>query len=134
MEQIDAIKEFSELMDLARLLQAPGGCSWDKKQSLSDWGKCLAEEHLELIEAIEEDDPAMIREEFGDTLFVLLAMAVTCERRGVMDLAGSLAEVREKMVRRHPHVFGDSSADTPEKVLKQWGEIKKTEKGGSQAE
>ena len=125
----DSVKEFARLVALARKLQEPGGCPWDQKQTLADWGKCLAEEHLELIEAIEENDPAMIREELGDTLFVLLAMAVTCERQGVMNLSESMEEVREKMIRRHPHVFADGSADTPEKVLKQWHEIKKTEKG-----
>jgi MazG family protein len=115
------------LMAVLRRLRAPGGCPWDREQTRQTLSRCLIEECAELVEAIDHDNPAEIREELGDLLMNALFQAEIAEEKNEFTLEDVWAEVIAKMIRRHAHVFGDASAENSEEVLKLWGEIKATE-------
>ena len=119
------------LLDVMRALRAPGGCAWDRGQKLPDLRMCLLEEAYELLDAMENNDPALHAEELGDVLLQVVFQCQIREEEGMFDfdrVAGALAD---KLVRRHPHVFADATATTPDAVLNQWEKIKKTEKDGA---
>lgn len=122
-------RAFEELFRIVERLRAPGGCPWDREQSPRSMRGALVEEAYELVEAIDEVDPAHVAEEAGDLLFNILMVAYMHEEEGAFTVADSLAQTAEKLIRRHPHVFGDSDADTSEKVLAQWAEIKEKVEG-----
>jgi MazG family protein len=119
----------TELRAILKKLRAPGGCPWDQKQTLDTLKPNLIEESYELIDAIEAADYSKIREELGDVLLQVVFQSQICEEEGRFDLDDVIKEVSEKLVRRHPHVFGDAVADDAEQVLKNWDAIKRTEKG-----
>ena len=123
------------LVELIATLRGENGCPWDRKQTPSSMGIYLAEEVFELIEAIEKDDTAAVAEELGDVLFQVFFIGYLYQQAGLVSIDSVMAGVLEKMVRRHPHVFGDRQADTAEAVRAQWGVIKRQEKadraGGS---
>ncbi|MEP6853359.1 MAG: MazG family protein [bacterium] len=112
-------------------LRSPGGCPWDAAQTPSSLAPYLLEETYELLEAIDGDDAALLREELGDLLLQVLFHARLAEERpdgerfGIDDVAADLVA---KLVRRHPHVFADGRADTPGQVATAWDSIKRTEK------
>lgn len=130
----DAQKQLQELMVLIRRLRAPDGCPWDRKQTRQDIGKCLLDESYEVQDALAENDPQHIREELGDLLFQILFIAEIASEAGEFTPADVMADVREKMIRRHPHVFGDVRVKTVEDVKDNWQEIKRREKGGRDAD
>jgi len=115
------------LLAVLRRLRAPGGCPWDREQTRQTLSRCLAEECAELIEAIDLDDPAKIREELGDLLMNALFQAVIAEEKGEFTLEDVWREIVAKMIRRHAHVFGDASAKNSEEVLRLWQQIKARE-------
>ncbi len=117
------------LVKLARYLRSPEGCPWDRKQTTANFAKYLREEAEELAEAVEENDNAHIAEEFGDTFFCALMLAVVAEDEGRFSLREAFQRAHEKMIRRHGHIFGDHVAETPEDVAKVWEQIKAEEKG-----
>jgi tetrapyrrole methylase family protein / MazG family protein len=119
---------FDALVALARYLRTPEGCPWDRKQTSRNFAGFLQEEAQELIEAFDEQDNAHIEEEFGDTLFCLLASAVAAEEEGRFKLREALEKAHAKMIRRHGHVFGEHTADTPEEAIAVWQEIKAKER------
>jgi MazG family protein len=121
---------FDELVSIMDRLRSPGGCPWDLKQDFDSFLPCLREELAELEEAIGERDPAHIREELGDLFFNLVFVARLAKEQGWFTADDALAGIRDKIVRRHPHVFGDAHCETPEQVLEQWARIKKKERGG----
>lgn len=122
-----------ELMDR---LRSPGGCPWDAAQTHQSLAPYLLEECYEVLEAIETDDVALLREELGDLLLQVLFHARLAQELppevgfSIEDVAGDLAD---KLVRRHPHVFGSARADTPEEVNESWERRKVEEKGRSSA-
>lgn len=116
--------DISVLISLIHTLRGPQGCPWDRQQHFRDLGRYLLEETYELIEAVEEGSPDSIREELGDILFLVLFMVVVAEQEGVFDLATVVTEETEKMIRRHPHVFGHGQTDSVEDVKAKWEEIK----------
>ncbi|MDR2513212.1 MAG: MazG family protein [Puniceicoccales bacterium] len=120
-----AIDEF--VATIARL-RAPGGCPWDQEQTHRSLRICLMEEVAELLETIDKDDYVHMREELGDLLLQVVMHAQMAAERGEFTLDDVAREVNAKMVRRHPHVFGDASAKDSEAVLRQWDEIKVREK------
>lgn len=124
-----AAAAFGELYAIVARLRAPGGCPWDREQTPRSMRGAIVEEAYELVEAIDELDPAHIAEEAGDLVLNILMVAYMHEEAGDFGVAGSLALIAEKLVRRHPHVFGDAKADTSEKVLAQWAEIKEKVEG-----
>ncbi len=124
-----AARSFARLFTIVARLRAPDGCPWDRDQSIKSIRGNIVEEAYELVEAISEQDKEHIREESGD-LFLLAAMtAYMCEQEGSFSTADALDTVSEKLLRRHPHVFGDSVADTPDAVVHQWNAIKEQKEG-----
>jgi tetrapyrrole methylase family protein / MazG family protein len=121
-------QELISLMSLIKRLRAPDGCPWDRKQKPADIGKYLMEEAYEVIDSLENNDQQAIPEELGDLLFQILFLAEMGEEAGTYSLDRIMAGVREKMIRRHPHIFGDLKVATVEEVKENWQEIKKKER------
>ena len=119
---------FEALINLARYLRSPEGCPWDRKQTARDFAGFIAEEAVELNEAFQEDSNDAIEEEWGDTLFTLLATAAAAETEDRFTLDHALQRAHEKMIRRHGHIFGEYRADTPQEVANVWKAIKAQEK------
>ena len=118
---------FSKLVELIRTLRSENGCPWDKKQKLKSFHHYVLEEYHELVTAINEDNQPEIVEETGDLIFQVLFLGCMIEDEGYGSLADALLGVHEKMIRRHPHVFGDLSLDTDAEVLENWVKIKQSE-------
>ena len=116
------------LIQLIDTLRGENGCPWDRKQTPKSMGNYLVEEVYELVAAMESDDAADIEEELGDVLFQLIFIAALYSEKGAFDLEGAIKRNVEKMVHRHPHVFGDAACRTTDEVRDQWREIKKLEK------
>jgi len=119
---------FQTLVNLARFLRSPEGCPWDRKQTSHSFAKYAQEEAGELVEACEQDDNAEIEEEWGDALFTLLACAAAAEAEGRFRVLGALEKAHAKMIRRHGHIFGEHTAETPEEVREVWARIKEQER------
>lgn len=117
-------ERFRELLLLIARLRGPEGCPWDRAQTKPDIGRYLIEEAYEVLEAL-EGPPEHLREELGDLLFQILFLARMAEEAGEFTTADLLAEITAKMVRRHPHVFGDAPAGSIEEVRTAWERIKK---------
>lgn len=117
-------------------LRAPGGCPWDQEQTHQTLTRCLIDECSELLDTIDRLDMPHMREELGDVLIQVIFHAQLAEEAGHFDLEDVAREVNEKLIRRHPHVFGDGKLDTTDQVLSQWERIKAEEKrkAGKQAE
>ncbi|MBE3599531.1 MAG: nucleoside triphosphate pyrophosphohydrolase [Limnochordaceae bacterium] len=109
-------------------LRAPDGCPWDRRQSPMSLRKYVIEEAYEVCDAIERDDMAGLEEELGDLLLQVLFQAQIADEQGLFDLAGVIERLRAKLVRRHPHVFGDATARTAAEVLQRWEAIKREER------
>ena len=122
-------KNFDRLVEIMDKLRGEKGCPWDKKQTRESLKPYLIEEAYEVLEAIEEKDAKKLKEELGDLLYQILFHARISKEECEFDIEDVLAASGEKMVRRHPHVFGDRKAENAEEVLKQWDAIKKREKG-----
>ena len=119
---------YEELLDIVAELRSDHGCPWDRKQTHESMIKCLREECEEVVQAIEKKDDENLCEELGDVLLQVLMhsqIAAEEQRFTIEDVVDMLAH---KLVRRHPHVFGDRKALTPEEGLASWEEIKKQEK------
>ncbi len=121
---------FRELVLIMARLRGPGGCPWDREQTLKDLARYLREEADETAKAIESGDMAHVREELGDLLFNLIHAARIAEEAGAFDIRQVVEGARDKIVRRHPHVFGDAKATTKEEVLAHWERVKREEKRG----
>jgi MazG family protein len=122
------LERFRSLVALVERLRGPGGCPWDRVQTAGDLRTYILEEVYEVIDAIDREDAPALEEELGDLLFQVLFMASVGSDAGAFDLAGVMAAVERKMIRRHPHVFGDASADTPDQVVDRWNRIKAAER------
>jgi tetrapyrrole methylase family protein / MazG family protein len=126
-------REFSTLRRIIADLRGPNGCPWDKKQTHMSLKKYLIEEAYELIEAINNEDIDHMVEELGDVLLQVMLHAQIGEDDGYFSIEDVISGISEKMVRRHPHVFGDTMAEDEEAVLKNWQQIKQQEKGSAPA-
>jgi tetrapyrrole methylase family protein/MazG family protein len=113
---------------IVSLLRSPKGCPWDKKQTLASMKKCLAEETQELLEVMDSDDIEHHREELGDVLLQVVFQAQLRHEDGHFDFDGVAHGICDKLVRRHPHVFGDVKVSGVDDVLKNWKAIKRKEK------
>ncbi|MCM3181103.1 nucleoside triphosphate pyrophosphohydrolase [Cytobacillus horneckiae] len=122
-------KSFNKLREIIAVLRGPNGCPWDKKQTHESLKKYLIEEAYELIEAIDEDDIDHIIEELGDVLLQVLLHAQIGEDEGFFSIEDIIQGLSEKMIRRHPHVFGEVEAENVDEVLQNWQSIKVEEKG-----
>ncbi len=123
MEQIDRLAE------VMKRLRAPDGCPWDREQTHKTLNDCLLGEVAEYMDAVEAEDDAEMREELGDLLMEIVLNACIAEERGAFTLADVASDITEKMIRRHPHVFGEAEAKNSSEVVKLWENIKKEEKG-----
>src|SRR5512142_1961490 len=121
--------DFNDLVALMAKLRSPEGCPWDRKQTPDSLKPFLVEECYEVIDALDEGDPSKVKEELGDLLFQIIFHARIAEERGQFTIRDVIASNIEKMIRRHPHVFGDARLSTDKEVLANWEEIKKKEKG-----
>ena len=115
---------------IARLL-GPGGCPWDREQTHQSLKRYLLEECYELMEAIEDGDPKHMIEELGDVLVQVAFHIQLAQNEGIFGPGEVFASVNDKLVRRHPHVFGDGEASTAEQVKATWEDVKQKERGGS---
>jgi tetrapyrrole methylase family protein / MazG family protein len=137
------VVELARLLELARTLRRPGGCPWDAEQTHHSLTRYLLEEAYEVVEAVERlpartpeggvDDAAYaaLEDELGDLLYQVVFHAVLAEEAGAFDMVDVARGIHDKLVRRHPHVFGDTEAETSADVMKNWEQIKKEEKGGT---
>ena len=128
MEKEDRKVLFDKFCDIIEKLRAPDGCPWDRKQTAESLKKSLLEECGEALEAIDKKDDENLCEELGDVLLVVGMIARIKEEEGKFDISDVLSGVNDKLIRRHPHVFGDAKASSPEEVLKLWNQVKEEEK------
>lgn len=120
--------KFEELRNIIVTLRQPDGCPWDIRQTPESIKSYLIEEAHELLEAIDRNDPDLVKEELGDLFFQLLFVNQLFEEQGQFTLSQVLAGIAEKMIQRHPHVFGDEIVATEEEQRRRWNEIKAKEK------
>lgn len=116
--------EFERFWQVVRTLRGTHGCPWDLEQTTKSIRSNLVEEAYEAIDAISDDDAEHLKEELGDVLLVVMLMACIEQQAGTFTLAEVFSGVTDKLIRRHPHVFGDAAADTSEAVKRQWNDIK----------
>ena len=124
-------KTFNDLVDLMDRLRSPGGCPWDREQTYATLAPMLLEEAYEAFDALEEarqGRPDDLREELGDLLFQITFFARVAAERGEFTIDDVIEQVHAKMVRRHPHVFADTTAGDSAEVLRNWEAIKAEEK------
>jgi tetrapyrrole methylase family protein/MazG family protein len=127
-EQI-LLKNFSKLREIIAELRSPTGCPWDREQTHESLKKYLIEETYEVIDAINHEDIDHLIEELGDVLLQVMLHAQIGEDDGYFSIDDIIEGLSAKMIRRHPHVFGNGQADNAEEVVRNWQEIKKLEKG-----
>ena len=120
--------KFNRLVDIMARLRAPGGCPWDREQSLDSLRQYLVEETYEVLDAIEARDYPGLAEELGDLILQPVFQAQLAAEAGHFTISDSLDAIVEKLIRRHPHIFGEGEAHTADDVKRKWDEIKAGEK------
>ena len=125
-EKIPAMEAFRKLVEIMARLRGEGGCEWDRAQTHETLRQYLVEETHEVVDAIRKKEPSLLCEELGDLLLQILFHARIAQENGEFDISDVLSSISGKMVRRHPHVFGGTRADSPEAVSRQWEHIKRT--------
>lgn len=123
-----------DLLALMAALRSPEGCPWDREQDHRTLRFHAVEEVYELIDAIESDDDSEMREELGDLLLQVVFHCQLARERGAFDFEDVARRIGDKLLRRHPHVFGDAQAKTVDAVWAQWDQIKRAEKAGTKHE
>ena len=122
------MEELGRLREITRTLREPGGCDWDRAQDWQSMRPHLVEEAYEVIDAVNRGDTEDIREELGDVLFLVHFFARLAEEEQSFNIEDVARSINEKLVRRHPHVFGQVKVNGVEDILKNWEEIKRKEK------
>ncbi len=122
------LPEFQRLCEIIARLRSPTGCPWDRQQTMKTIKPYTLEETYELLEAIDSDDNVAIQEELGDVLLQVILDAQIAADEGRFDLLPVISQIADKMVRRHPHVFGNAGTRTTEEVRQNWQTIKRQEK------
>jgi MazG family protein len=126
--QSSAGEEFQRLVDIMARLRGPDGCPWDREQTLESLRGFVLEETYEVLDAIDRADHDDLRGEIGDLLFEGVFLAQIESDEDLFTVSDSLRHISDKLIRRHPHIFGDAAGvDTPERVLEQWEQIKARE-------
>ena len=123
-------EKFQKLVDLMARLRAPGGCPWDREQTFDSIKPYTLEETYEVLDAIDRRDWSELAEELGDFLLQAVFYTQMASEQGLFQIGDSLDAINQKLVRRHPHVFGEGTADSAGDVKRIWGEIKAAEKKG----
>ncbi|MCX6828223.1 MAG: nucleoside triphosphate pyrophosphohydrolase [candidate division Zixibacteria bacterium] len=120
----DNKEPFDRLREIIAVLRAPGGCSWDRKQTHKSLLPYLIEESYEVVEAVENEDYDELREELGDLLCQIVFHCRIAEEAGKFDIDDSIEDISRKLINRHPHVFGEKKDLKPQEVRDQWEKIK----------
>jgi tetrapyrrole methylase family protein / MazG family protein len=123
------LADIEKLVTLVERLRGDEGCPWDKEQTRETLKPMLIEEAYEVLDALDSENPAELKDELGDLLFQIIFHAQIAREKNEFDLAGIIDRSHEKMTRRHPHIFGDADLKTSGDVLKNWEDIKAAEKG-----
>lgn len=121
------MNNFQKLLDIMAALRSENGCPWDREQTRESLKPFLIEETYEVLEALDEGSPEKIKEELGDLLFQIVFHCQIAKEQGEFDMDDVIKKIADKMIARHPHVFGEAEFETSEEVLKQWEERKKEE-------
>jgi tetrapyrrole methylase family protein / MazG family protein len=129
----DDVERLAALIAVVRRLRSPDGCPWDREQTHASLRATLLEEAYEVLEAIDEQSMPMLREELGDLLLQVLMQASIAEAEGAFSLGDVADTVREKLVRRHPHVFGSTVVSGADEVVRNWEALKAAEYGRESA-
>jgi tetrapyrrole methylase family protein/MazG family protein len=122
------IKEFARLVDIIAKLRGPDGCPWDRKQTHSSLKEFLLAETYEVLEALDQQDAKMLRQELGDLLLQIILHARIAEDSSEFRLEDVISNINAKLIRRHPHIFADTKVNSAEEVVHNWEEIKKGER------
>jgi MazG family protein len=125
---VSDLDRFEGLVEIMDRLREPGGCPWDREQTYETLRSYLIEECYEVAEALDQGDRDALREELGDLLFQIVFLSRLAQEEGRFTAGDVIRGIAEKMIRRHPHVFGNASAEDSAAVLKNWEEIKRKEK------
>ncbi len=128
-----ATRSFDDLVGIMDRLRGPGGCPWDREQTYATLRGYLIEECYEVVDALDRADLPGLGEELGDLLFQIVFLSRLASEERAFTVADVVEGIAAKMVRRHPHVFGDTTANDAAEVLVRWEEIKKQEKAGAGA-
>ncbi len=129
----EAGQEFSKLVGIMRTLRSPGGCPWDREQTLASLRRYVVEETYEVLDAIDREDWDGLAEELGDLQLQVVFQAEIARSEGLFDIERVLRCINDKLVRRHPHVFATETIETAGEVKHRWEELKAQEKpGGSE--
>ena len=126
----EAEAAFGRLVDIMKTLRGPEGCPWDREQDLRSLRRYVLEEAYEVVQAIDDDDMQELPSELGDLLLQVVFLSQMAEEAGHFDVRDVANAINEKLVRRHPHVFGDRQVDSADEVLERWETIKRDERGG----
>ncbi|GBC93258.1 Nucleoside triphosphate pyrophosphohydrolase/pyrophosphatase MazG [bacterium HR15] len=122
---------FEGLVEIVAILRSPEGCPWDREQTHESLKPYLVEEAYEVIDAIDSGDPERLCEELGDLLLQVVMHSQLARERGTFDIHQVIQQLNDKLVQRHPHVFGDVSLENAEQVLRNWDRLKREQKGDS---
>lgn len=124
--------DVTELVEIIKVLRSPDGCEWDRAQDFSTMKKCLKDETEEVLSAIDKKDYKNLQEELGDVLLQVVMNSEIASEQGLFDFNDVVQTLCEKLIRRHPHVFGDEKRPTtPEESLALWKKVKQIEKGNT---
>jgi MazG family protein len=121
-------ERFNNFVSLVEKLRSPDGCPWDRDQTTDSLKRYLLEETQETIEAIDNNDPDHIKEELGDLLYLVVLLAQIHTEKNLFNISGVIDEITQKMLRRHPHVFGNTTSGSTAELRQQWLDIKSKEK------
>jgi MazG family protein len=130
-EATKAGEKFQELVGILDKLRGPGGCPWDREQDARSIANYFLEEVYEAVDALSKDDPGALAEELGDVLMEVVFLSRIFAEKGLFDVSDALDSINAKMIRRHPHVFGDARYEDARRVLDAWVKQKKEEKNRS---
>jgi nucleoside triphosphate diphosphatase len=128
MAQANVAEAFTRLVDIMARLRAPGGCPWDREQTPESLRPYLLEEAYEVLDALDQAEPAAIREELGDLLLQIVFHSQLAAEAGHFTVADVAAGIADKLVRRHPHVFGDVTVRDAQDVVRNWTRLKAEER------
>ena len=124
-------ENFDRFVKIVEKLRSENGCPWDKEQSPASLKRYLLEETQEAIEAITANNHQHIKDELGDILYLIVLLAQIHDEKNLFNMGEVIDAITDKMIRRHPHVFGDEKIETVTELRKKWLEIKKNEKSSS---
>jgi len=128
------MKEFDRLVEIFEILRAPGGCPWDAEQDHRSIARCAIEEAYELADAIDTGNMAHLREELGDLLLQVVFHSVIAKDKGEFTITDVINDLADKLIYRHPHVFGNEKASDSGEVIRNWDRLKAREEGKAHRE